>query len=373
MSDKISLYIHIPFCKKKCLYCDFPSYENMESSINEYVKVLSEEVKDLKYKKFNTIFIGGGTPTFLSLKEWRVLKEALNSKLVEQPIEFTVEVNPGTADKEKLVFLKNMGVNRLSIGLQAWQESLLKNLGRIHSRIDFLELYKSARKIGFDNINIDLMYGLPGQSFENWKETLDQVTLLKPEHISCYSLIIEENTPFYNMHQQGIIKLPSEEEERKMNEFTISYLREKGYTRYEISNWAKKDKECKHNLVYWDLDNYIGCGSGAHSYIDGFRFNNEESVKRYISDSFKEKEKKKIKNSLENDMEEFVFLGLRKMKGISIDKFNRKFKKSIFDVYGRVIQKYVENGYLILDENNLFLSEKGIEVSNSIMCDFIIS
>ncbi|SHI00329.1 radical SAM family heme chaperone HemW [Clostridium grantii] len=373
MSNKISLYIHIPFCKKKCLYCDFPSYGNMENSMNEYVKVLSEEIKSLEYNKFNTIFIGGGTPTFLLLKEWEVLKESLNYKLIKEPAEFTVEINPGTADKEKLLFLKNMGVNRLSIGLQAWQENLLKNLGRIHSKNEFLELYKNAREIGFDNINIDLMYGLPSQSFENWKETLKEVVLLEPEHISCYSLIIEENTPFYNMYNKGVIKIPSEEEERKMNEFTITYLKEKGYDRYEISNWAKKDKECKHNLVYWELENYIGCGSSAHSYINGSRFSNSDDIKEYMKNFFQLNKNEKYKNSIEADMEEFMFLGLRKIKGISIKKFNEKFKKSIFDIYGNVINKYVENGYLILNEDRIFLSEKGIEISNSIMCEFIIN
>lgn len=374
MDNKISLYIHIPFCMKKCLYCDFPSYSNMENYMMEYSNALAKEIENLEYNSFYTIFIGGGTPTYLSLEGWRILSKALKNKIKNDYIEFTVEVNPGTADKEKLLFLKKMGVNRLSIGLQAWQNYHLDALGRIHNLDEFLTLYENAREIGFENINVDLMYGLPKQTLQHWKETLENVVKLQPEHISCYSLIIEEHTPFYSMYNNNLIELPSEETERRMNDFTINFLEKNGYGRYEISNYCKKDMECMHNLVYWELENYIGCGAGSHSYVDGYRFNNPQSVKDYITivNSFKINEKEKTKNTLENDMEEFVFLGLRKIKGISIEKFNKKFKKAIYQVYGESIRKHVNSGYLLKEGDRLSLSKAGIEISNTIMSDFIL-
>ncbi|GAA0181923.1 radical SAM family heme chaperone HemW [Clostridium sediminicola] len=374
MSDKLSLYIHIPFCMKKCLYCDFPSYSNMESYMMDYSNALAKEIEKLDYDNFYTIFIGGGTPTYLSLEGWRIISNAIKNKIKNKFTEFTVEVNPGTADRQKLLFLKSIGVNRLSIGLQAWQNQHLKELGRIHKLEEFLELYNSAREVGFKNINIDLMYGLPNQDLGQWKETLENAVQLQPEHISCYSLIIEEGTPFYSMYENKVIELPSEEIERKMNDFTIEFLAKNNYNRYEISNYSKKGMECKHNLVYWDLENYIGCGAGAHSYIEGSRFNNTQSIKEYIEkvNSSENAHKEMLENTLENNMEEFMFLGLRKINGISIEKFNKKFKKSIYAVYGQVIDKYIESKHMLKDGDRLHLSNSGIEISNTIMSDFIL-
>lgn len=374
MNNQISLYIHIPFCMKKCLYCDFPSYSNMENYMLEYSNALAKEIENLEYDNFYTIFIGGGTPTYLSLEGWRIISNAIKNKIKNNFIEFTVEVNPGTADRQKLLFLKSIGVNRLSIGLQAWQNEHLEALGRVHKLEEFLELYNIAREVGFKNINIDLMYGLPGQDFDQWKETLENAVQLQPEHISCYSLIIEEGTPFYSMYKNKVIELPSEEMERKMNDFTIEFLAKNNFSRYEISNYCKKNMECKHNLIYWNLQNYIGCGAGAHSYIDGYRFNNTQSVKDYIKKVScpGKADREIIKNTLENNMEEFMFLGLRKIKGISTEKFNKKFKKSIYEVYGQVIDKYIESKHMLKDGDRLRLSDRGIEISNTIMSDFIL-
>lgn len=370
---EVSLYIHIPFCKQKCLYCDFTSFSGMEELMDEYVNALSKEILLHKDKKFRTVFIGGGTPTFLSLNNLKVLFESVKQLDLCKDVEFTVEGNPGTFTKEKLILLKEMGVNRLSIGLQAWQDDLLKKIGRIHTRQEFIESYNFAREVGFNNINIDLMFGLPEQRKEDWRETLRNIVILNPEHISCYSLIIEEGTPFYKMYENGLIKLPSEEDERKMYKYTLEYLEENGYFQYEISNYAKKHMECKHNLAYWNLQEYVGCGVAAHSYLDGYRCRNFETVYEYIN-KIKQNEMpilESYKNSKKDDMEEYMFMGLRKIKGINKEKFEKKFCKKINDVYGDIIYKYVKSGLIIDNGETLALSSRGIEVSNVIMADFI--
>ena len=370
----VALYIHIPFCMQKCYYCDFPSHAGKEDCMPQYATALAKEINSIKDKKIKTIFIGGGTPTYLSLEGWGVIKKSIDKLEICEDLEFTVEGNPGTFTKEKLKFLKAMGVNRLSIGLQAWQDSLLKDLGRIHTVEDFKESFEMARDLGFDNINVDLMSGLPNQTLQQWQETLQKVTELNPEHLSCYSLIVEEGTAFYKNFEKGTLNLPDEDLERAMYAETIIYLREKGYTQYEISNFTKNNKPCIHNLVYWDLNEYIGCGAAAHSYSDGYRYRNEENVEKYI-DKMNSKcsavvEKKK--NSFKDDMEEFMFMGLRKNIGINKSEFLQRFHKDIHEVYGEVISKYMSNE--LMDENvdNIYLTSKGIEVSNVIMADFLI-
>jgi oxygen-independent coproporphyrinogen-3 oxidase len=340
----------------------------------DYIKALGKEINSLPNRKIGTIFIGGGTPTYLNLECWRILKDSIDSLNKDENIEFSVEMNPGTVDKEKLKFLKRMGVNRLSIGLQAWQNKLLKKLGRIHQVEDFIEVYNGAREAGFNNINIDIMFGLPDQSMKDWKETLDRVVELNPEHISCYSLIIEDGTAFHRLYEKGMLNIPSEEVERDMYSYCIKFLKDKGYNQYEISNFSKKDKECKHNLIYWELKEYIGCGAAAHSYIDEVRYRHTEDIEKYIYDINNNEDIRLDlhKNSLNDDMEEFMFMGLRKTKGINIDEFQTKFNRSIIDVYGETINKYLKNNLLIMDEGNISLSPRGIDISNSIMCDFIL-
>jgi oxygen-independent coproporphyrinogen-3 oxidase len=371
----VSLYIHIPFCKKKCLYCDFPSYSGKEEFMLDYSKALARDIALVGERTVKTIFIGGGTPTYLPLEAWENIHGALKKLNLGSNIEFSVEGNPGTFTEEKLRFLKVMGVNRLSIGLQAWQDSLLKKIGRIHTVNDFLKGYEMTRNLEFSNINVDLMFGLPGQTFENWKESLENVAALNPEHISCYSLIVEAHTPFYNMYKSRELKLPKEEEERRMYYFTLEFLYKNGYNQYEISNFARNKKECRHNLVYWDLKPYIGCGSGAHSYIDGRRYRRTSDIEKYISEGSEGKfaELDKHKNSICDDMEEFMFMGLRKINGISIEDFNDRFNSNIYSIYGSVIDKYVKNGLLVVDGDRIYLNRRGIEVSNSVMCEFILT
>lgn len=373
-NKEVGLYIHIPFCKQKCLYCDFPSFCGKENLMLNYAKALGKEIKSIAHKKIGTIFIGGGTPTYLNLECWNILKDSIDWLNKDGNIEFSVEMNPGTVNKEKLKFLKDMGVNRLSIGLQAWQNILLKKLGRIHETKDFIEAYNEAREIGFDNINIDIMFGLPEQTMEEWKETLERVVELNPEHISCYSLIIEEGTIFNKLYEEDRLSIPKEETEREMYSYCIKFLKDKGYNQYEISNFAKKDKECKHNLIYWELREYIGCGSAAHSYIDDVRYRHTEDIEKYIQGINNNEDIRMDlhKNSLKDDMEEYMFMGLRKIDGINIEEFKRRFNRDIMDIYGDVINKYLEKELLIMGNGNIFLSPRGIEISNSIMCDFIL-
>ncbi|MCY6959710.1 radical SAM family heme chaperone HemW [Clostridium brassicae] len=374
MNDGIALYIHIPFCKQKCLYCDFPSYCGEENKMLSYSKALSKEINRIKDKKISTIFIGGGTPTYLSLEGWNTIKESIKRLNTTDDLEFTVEGNPGTFSEDKLLLFKNIGVNRLSIGLQAWQNEHLKRLGRIHSVEEFLESFYMARKVGFENINIDLMFGLPEQSLEEWKQTLENVTNLEPEHLSCYSLIVEEGTRFYDLYDKDKLNLPDEDIEREMYRFTLQYLKENQYHQYEISNFSKHNRECKHNLVYWNLEEYLGCGSAAHSYIDGYRFRNVQNIDKYISNEVNgiSPVEEKNKNSEKDDMEEFMFMGLRKIDGISTKKFNKKFRTSIYDIYGDVIKKYVSQNLLVEKEGQMFLTPRGVEISNTVMSDFIL-
>ncbi|MGE5629114.1 MAG: radical SAM family heme chaperone HemW [Solirubrobacterales bacterium] len=363
-----ALYIHVPFCKSKCLYCDFCSYSGSENLMMDYSISLAEEIKSIGDCRIKTIFIGGGTPTYLPLECLKVIDKSIKKLNKDKDIEFTIEGNPGTFSFEKLEFLRAMGANRLSIGLQASQNHILKTLGRIHSFEEFLEGFKMARKAGFQNINVDLMFGIPGQTMSQWKETLRLVVELEPEHISAYSLIIEEGTVFFKEYNEGNLLIPEENLERDMYNYAKNYLKEKGYIHYEISNFSKPGKECRHNLVYWDLEEYFGCGVGAHSYINSERVSNESSIEGYINGNI---HKETHINNLKDDMEEFMFMGLRKTDGISIDKFNKRFKIDINEVYGKVIDKYMKMGLLIKEYGNIRLSDKGIEVSNSVMCEFI--
>lgn len=372
---EISLYIHIPFCKKKCWYCDFPSFCGKDYLMMDYVKALTMEIA-LRTENYimKTIFIGGGTPTYLSLDCLNYLKEAMLKINKTIDCEFTVECNPGTLNEDNLKLLKSMGVNRLSIGLQAAQNEILKSIGRIHDMNDFTANYKLAREIGFNNINVDIMFGLPNQSLEQWRETINKVCKLSPEHISSYSLIIEEDTPFYNLYKENKLNLPQENIERSMYLETLKLLKEFGYNQYEISNYSKEHKECRHNLVYWNLEDYIGCGSGAHSFIENLRYRNEEKIEEYIMDiNSKNNSYVEIKeNTLEDTIEEFMFMGLRKIDGIKEQIFKNRFGKDIDFFYKEVIERHKDNGLLKRENDSIFLTERGIELSNYVMSDFIL-
>ena len=376
--DKISLYIHIPFCAQKCLYCDFPSFARKDHLRKAYIEALNKEIISLREKynnlEINTIFIGGGTPSVLEADELECLLKEVAKLNMAKDIEYSMECNPGNLTEEKLEVMKNYGVNRISMGLQAKQDNLLKGLGRIHNYKTFKENFLLAKKVGFNNINVDLMFGLPNQRLNEWEETLREIISLEPAHISAYSLIIEEGTAFYNLYENDKLKLPTEEEERKMYHLAKKILEENGFNQYEISNYAKEGKECRHNLAYWNMDNWIGVGSASASYMDGKRIKNISSVEEYIN-SINEKGEaieEIINNSKNDNMEEFMFMGLRKINGIDENEFKKRFSMNINDVYGEILNKYIDEGLLIRDSGRIFLSEKGIEISNIIMADFLL-
>ena len=372
---EVSLYIHIPFCKQRCFYCDFPTFAGKERFREDYVEALIKEIED-KCSNYliKTIFIGGGTPSYLEEKELEKLLIAVSKLNLSDKLEYSIECNPGTVNEEKLKIMKKYGINRISFGLQSCNNQLLKKIGRIHTFKEFLENYNLARKIGFNNINIDLMYGLPNLTIQDWKDTLEKISELRPEHISAYSLIIEEGTAFYKLYEKDKLELPSEDDERVMDKLTKDILKSNGYHQYEISNFALPGKECEHNKVYWSLEEYIGVGSASSSYIDGYRLVNISNINDYI-----EKINNNIsvvidkyENTIEDEMEEFVFMGLRMVSGIDLLKFKKKFGVDINSIYKEVIEKNIKDGLLVVEENKMFLTAKGMELSNSVMSDFIL-
>lgn len=368
----LSIYIHIPFCVKKCLYCDFLSFSQGEENQREYIKALIKEIKAFKNKEdylVKTIFIGGGTPSSIKAEYINEVLENIKEDFkLSKDCEITMEANPGTIDKIKAEIYKSAGINRISLGLQAVQDRLLKRLGRIHSFEEFKKSFKILRNAGFDNINVDLMFSLPEQSLKDWEESLLTVAKLSPEHISSYSLIIEEGTPFYKEAEENPNFYTTEENDRLMYYKAKEILNSFGYKQYEISNFAKDGFNSRHNTVYWKRGEYIGFGLGASSFLNDTRFKNTEDFKAYLNGSpYEEVEEIKGRNAYS----EFMFLGLRMTEGISLKEFEECFKVSIFDVYNEEIQKHLADGLLIQNGDRLYLSEKGIDVSNSVFVDFI--
>ena len=374
MKDKISLYIHIPFCVRKCLYCDFPSFSGMESIFDDYVRMLCREIdetySDYRGMEVKSIFIGGGTPSVLPPALLGRISDKIFSRFdVDSKAEITIETNPGTLDAKKLAEMKSMYFNRLSMGLQAWQDRLLKKLGRIHTADEFETNFLQARDAGFKNINVDLMFALPAQSLDDWQETLEKVMKLRPEHISAYSLIIEEGTPFFDMFDRGEIKETDEVTDRKMYYLAKEMLSDKGYKQYEISNFAKEGFECYHNKVYWRTEEYQGFGLGAHSYADGVRFHNTYDMKEYLRGEGLRLDKEFL--SLQEKQEEFMFMGLRMNEGVSEAEFLRRFGESMDSVYGDEIKELISEELLVKKDGRLSLTDRGVDISNSVFEKFI--
>jgi len=373
---KYGLYIHIPFCEQKCYYCDFASYSGKGEYVKQYLNALAKEIgKKTEDKVFDTVFIGGGTPSFLSVEELAMLSESLRNIRLTDDYEFSMECNPGNLTKEKAQEIKKMGVNRLSIGLQSSNDHILLDIGRIHTFNEFRDNYLMLRDLGFDNINVDIIYGLPNENKEILKKTLQDVLLLKPEHISCYSLIIEEFTPFYYKNKKNELHLPDEETEREMNCMVIDTLTSFGYERYEISNYALDGKMCRHNIRYWEGRDYVGCGTSAHEYVHGERQENIRTIEGYIR-KIEEEGTAAIRdhqNTFEEDVEEYVFMGMRMMKGLSKRLFQDRFKVSMESLYKDIIDKHVKDGLLVDTEESLRFTEKGVEFSNFVLSDFLLS
>lgn len=382
MLNELGIYIHIPFCKQKCYYCDFVSYSNKCNEVKEYIESLKKEIEEFDFSnyKVTSIYIGGGTPSYIDsiyiVEILSELKEKLKCNLIEfKDIEITIEVNPGTVDTKKLNDYKKSGINRLSIGLQSTKNDILKKIGRIHTYQEFLEIYKLAREIGFKNINIDLMIGIPGQKIEDLKNTLQDIIKLEPEHISVYSLIIEENTPIEKMLENGEIKLPDEDLERNMYWYVKNTLELNGYNHYEISNFAKLGKESRHNLNCWNQEEYIGFGVAAHSYLNGIRFSNTINVEEYIQhieNNMKEENIQIEENqSLEDKKNEFMMLGFRKIQGVDIARFKEKFIDNPIFLYREKLNKLVEEGLIEVDLNHIKLTNKGIDLANLVFEEFV--
>lgn len=377
--ESIGLYIHIPFCRQKCLYCDFPSWAGREGQMQAYVDALTAEIKaqGKRYAKREvvSVFFGGGTPTALEIPMLAQLMEAVRESFrLAEDAEITAEANPGTLHFEMAVALKQMGFNRLSMGVQAWQNSRLKELGRIHTIEEFLENYRAVRQAGFENVNVDLMFALPKQTMEEWQETVRHITALQPEHISAYSLIIEEGTPFYERYRRGELEPLSEEMDREMYHWAVDYLAEQGYMQYEISNFAKKGRQSRHNRIYWQAEEYLGMGLGAHSYMDGERFHNCYDLQAYIAANGNASLLKEDAETItETDAPaEFMFLGLRLTEGVSFARFRQRFGKEMTAVYGKELQELTELGLLLQDENGVRLSRRGIDVSNYVFERFLL-
>ena len=363
INKNLGIYVHFPFCKSKCKYCDFNSSDKNWCLEDKYIDALVKEIDNCTFKdKADTVFFGGGTPTAVKISNLIKVIDAVKKKFDISNCEFTVECNPATIEYDGFVKLKQAGVNRISMGLQSANDDELKFLGRIHTFDMFLKTYEDARKAGFENINVDLMFSLHRQTLDKWLYTLNKVTELKPQHISCYSLIVEEGTPFYNME----LDLPDEETDRKMYYSAVDLLKSRGYGHYEISNFALDGYECRHNIKYWKRENYLGFGCGASGMYDNVRYQNTYDVAEYIEKNVVSEEFL----SLEDIMAEHIFLGLRMINGFDIEKFKSMYNVDFRKKYKEQIRKFTDLGLLEISEN-CRLTREGLSVSNSVMCEFV--
>lgn len=390
-NKELGIYIHIPFCKKKCYYCDFVSFSNLENKQTGYIEALKKEIScyDLEEYNVTTIYIGGGTPSYIDCYEIKEILDELRKRLKNNEtkfsdIEITIEVNPGTVDKEKLEVYKLSGVNRLSIGLQSTKDILLKEIGRIHTYKEFLQSYEHAKQVGFENINVDLMLGLPNQSIQDMKDSLKEVIKMEPNHISIYSLIVEEKTPIKKLIEEGELQLPEEIQERRMYWYVKSMLELSGYNHYEISNFAKEGRESKHNMNCWEQKEYIGLGVAAHSYINGIRYSNVTDLDCYIKNMMELKNVKKQLQSktniiyniceiqnLEDKQKEYMLLGLRKIQGVSITKFKEKYVENPIFLFRKQMEKLTKEDLIQIDGDYIRLTNKGLDFANQVWEEFV--
>lgn len=372
-----AVYIHIPFCTHICHYCDFNKVFLKGQPVDRYIDALILEIE--KYieqfvEPIETIFLGGGTPTALTTKQLDHLLTAVQKLLpIHKEVEFTIEANPGDLPADKLRVLKDLGVNRLSLGVQTFNNELLKRIGRSHRVKDVYETVEAAKRIGFDNISIDLMYGLPGQKIKDVEDSLKETFSLDIQHCSAYSLIVEPKTVFYNLLQKGKLPLPGEDVEGEMYELIMAEMEAHGLHQYEISNYAKPGYESRHNLVYWNNEEYFGFGAGAHGYLNGVRQANIYPINKYIQTveggDFPVRSKTTLTEK--ERMEEEMFLGLRKTAGVSIDRFREKFGRNLLDIYGEQIERLVNRKLITITENSIRLTKAGKMVGNEVFMEFI--
>ena len=379
--DKLGIYIHIPFCKKKCKYCDFISFSSSCENIDRYFKAIINEINDkeisnLENREISTIYIGGGTPSFVDSKYIINVMNALKNKFkIKDNAEITIEINPGTIDSKKLIDYKNIGINRVSIGLQTTNDRLLNLIGRIHNYNDFLNTYKLVKDIGFENINVDLMLALPTQTKEELIESLNKVIKENPTHISVYSLILEENTELEKLILDGTYDLVDEETERRMYWIAKEILEKNGYKHYEISNFSKVNSESKHNLDCWNQNEYIGYGLAAHSYLKNKRFSNtinlEEYIKNIENNQYIQNVEVHEEQNGEDAKKEFMMLGLRKIEGVSISEFEKKFRINPLFYFRFEISKLTDEELIEVDLDNIKLTKKGLDFANKVFEEFV--
>lgn len=372
-------YVHIPFCEQICHYCDFNKFLLEGQPVDDYLDAMDLEMKRLvrttDQEPIETIYIGGGTPTALSEDQLKKMLESVKTNLqpIHSDVEFTVEANPSVTDRNKLDILKEAGVNRLSIGVQAFQDTLLSTLNRNHRQDDVWKMIAEAQAVGFENISIDLMFGLPGQTLEMFKQSVQHAIDLDVPHISAYSLQVEKQTVFYIRDRKGQLTLPGEEQESEMFTYLIETLKQNGFNQYEISNFGKPGYESRHNLVYWKNEEYYGIGAGAHGYIENKRYENIKPLPHYIRKIEEGELPQRAVNELtvNEQMEEEVFLGLRKRSGVDKALFHQKFKVEMDEVFGAQIDKLVSKGLLISTPKNLRLTDKGVFLGNEVFQEFI--
>lgn len=375
----LGLYIHIPFCKKKCDYCDFISFANRNNMIEKYINAVKCEINSYSnYKEeyeIKTIYFGGGTPSYIESKYIvDILNNIKNKFTVLKNAEITIEINPGTVDRKKLEDYIGSGINRVSFGLQSVDDKLLKNIGRIHNFEDFLYSYNLAKEVGFKNINVDLMIGLPTQNIQDIEKSLNKLIELSPEHISVYSLILEEGTPLEIKVKNKELYIPSDVQERNMYWKVKEELEKNGYIHYEISNFSKIGYESKHNVSCWKQEEYIGIGVAAHSYINNKRYSNTDNLEEYIKnseDNISEiREIHEVQNK-KDKMNEYMILGLRKIQGIKISEFKNKFIDNPIYIYREQLNRLATQGLIVIDEDNIRLTNKGIDLANLVWEEFI--
>ena len=376
---KLGLYLHFPFCISKCPYCDFNSYQLKEDNqISSYISALYQEInaysQKLKKSNITTIYLGGGTPTILSgVQIYNILKFCKEKFTIEKDAEITIEANPGTLDGEKLKLLIESGINRLSLGAQSFNNLFLKKLGRIHNTQDIIDSYSFAREIGFSNINIDIMFALPGQTTEDLQVTLKKAVSLKPDHLSLYNLTIKSETEYYKKYKRGKLKLPTEDEEFDMYNWAINFLEESGFEHYEIANFARPHKRSMHNLIYWQNKPYLGIGAGAYSFIRGYRYMNFKDPVIYIKEVMNGKlpVDNGEKLSLRKRMIETIILSLRTKDGVSYKKFKARFGVNLNDIFPGQIKKLVNLGLLKKDNYRIKLTKKGVFLANTVFREFV--
>lgn len=388
-SNLLEIYIHIPFCEKKCNYCDFCSFISDDWTINEYMNVLNKEIIYKSFiandKEITSIYIGGGTPSFIPTNHiYNILNNLYNHYNISKNCEISIELNPHSAITFKLKDYYNFGINRLSFGVQSANDNELKFLGRLHNFYDFLKCYDDCIHIGFKNINVDIMKGIPLQNSESYKNTLKQIMKLNLKHLSIYDLIIEEGTYFYSLYKQNKLFLPTDTELEFIDNITKELTEYYHYNRYEISNYAKDGYYCIHNLGYWSDINYIGFGLNSASYIENIRLKNPTKISKYLNINFENygesvdiNDNKKYYDEITeltiNDlMSEFIFLGMRKINGIKAKDFYDKFDKRIEDVYKIPLEKYLSLGLIFYNDGRYYLSDRGLDISNDIFADFLL-